>query len=92
MHTDKEIVIRRYFQELFNQGKVALVAELLDPDYVNHSTASPPQSRGPDGVVEVVRALRRAFPDLEYEILDLVEETDKVKPAANSGWPPGGRA
>jgi steroid delta-isomerase-like uncharacterized protein len=78
MHTEKQIVIRRYFEELFNQGKVELVAELLAPDYVNHSTASPEQSRGPDGVVEVVLALRRAFPDLKYEILDLVEGDSAV--------------
>jgi steroid delta-isomerase-like uncharacterized protein len=73
MHTTKRAVIQRYFEELFNQGKVELAGQLLAPDYVNHSTASPEQSRGPDGVVEVVRALRRAFPDLKYEILDLVE-------------------
>ncbi len=78
MQTEKEIVIRRYFEELFNQGKVELTAELLAPDYVNHSTASPAQSRGPDGVVDVVLALRRAFPDLEYEILDLVEGDSAV--------------
>jgi steroid delta-isomerase-like uncharacterized protein len=78
MHTEKEIVIRRYFEELFNRGKVELVAELLAPDYVNQSTASPAQSRGPDGVVDVVLALRRAFPDLEYQILDLVEGDSAV--------------
>lgn len=73
MHSQKKALIRRYFEELFNQGKVELVNELLAPDYVNHSTASPEQSRGRDGVKDVVLALRTAFPDLSYEILDLVE-------------------
>ena len=37
MPMSKETVIRRYFEELFNEGRVALIDELLHPDYVNHS-------------------------------------------------------
>jgi predicted ester cyclase len=73
----KEIVIERYFGELFNQGRVELVAELLDPAYVNRS-ASPGLPPGREGVVVVVEALRRAFPDLHYTIEDLVVGPDAV--------------
>jgi steroid delta-isomerase-like uncharacterized protein len=48
------------------------VRELLGEGYVNHSTGSAGQDRGREGVIEVVRALRGAFPDLRYEIEDLV--------------------
>lgn len=101
MQNPKRAVIQRYFEELFNQGKVEIVGELLAPDYVNHSTASPEQSRGPDGVVEVVLALRRAFPDLKYEILDLIEGDSAVAVRARVtgthlgdffGAPPTGRS
>jgi steroid delta-isomerase-like uncharacterized protein len=75
---EKRIVIERYFSQLFNQGKVALVTELLHPDYVNGSPGSPDLPRGREGVAIVVKALRTAFPDLRYEIEDMVIGTDAV--------------
>jgi steroid delta-isomerase-like uncharacterized protein len=76
--SDKRVIIQRYFEELFNQGKSELVHELLAPGYVNHSTASPDQPRDRQGVAAVVLALRRAFPDLRYRIEDLIESEDAV--------------
>jgi steroid delta-isomerase-like uncharacterized protein len=67
-----ETVIRRYYDELFNRGRVELVTELLAEDYVNCSPGSPTMSRGRDGVAEVVLTLRQAFPDLRYRIEDLL--------------------
>jgi steroid delta-isomerase-like uncharacterized protein len=74
----KELVIRRYFSELFNQGRVELVPELLHPDYVNHSPGPADLPHGRDGVGVVVQALRRGFPDLHYRIDDLVVGRDSV--------------
>ena len=71
-------VIERYFGELFNQGRVELVDELLHPDYVNHSPGSADLPRGRDGVRIVVEALRRGFPDLSFAIEDLVVGEDAV--------------
>jgi steroid delta-isomerase-like uncharacterized protein len=78
MSDAKVFVIRRYFAELFNQGKVELVDELLHPEYVNHSPGSPHLPGGRAGVAVVVRALRAAMPDLDYEIDDLVVGQDSV--------------
>ncbi|WP_053236941.1 ester cyclase [Sandaracinus amylolyticus] len=74
----KTDVIRRYYDELFNAGRTELVHELLAEDYVNHSTGSPDQPRDREGVAQVVRALRVAFPDLRYTIDDLVASDDAV--------------
>ena len=74
----KRVVIERYFHQLFNQGKVELVPELLHPDYVNGSPGSPDLPRGREGVAIVVKALRTAFPDLEYQIEDMVIGADAV--------------
>ncbi len=76
MNSRIETVIRRYFDELFNQGRVALVDELLHEDYVNHSPGSPDLPRGREGVAIVVGALREAFPDLHYTIEDLAVGDD----------------
>ncbi len=74
----KRVAIERYFNELFNQGRVELVPELLHPEYVNASPGSPDLPRGRDGVVIVVQAMRRAFPDLHYTIEEVVVGDDSV--------------
>jgi len=71
-------VIRRYYSELFNQGRVELVDELLAPDYVNHSPGSPGQDRGREGVKAVVKWLRSEFEGLHYTIEDMVEGSDAI--------------
>jgi steroid delta-isomerase-like uncharacterized protein len=71
-------VIEDYFHELFNQGRLELVDELLHEAYVNFSPGSPDLPRGRDGVRVVVSALRSAFPDLTYTIEDMVLDTSAV--------------
>jgi steroid delta-isomerase-like uncharacterized protein len=78
MAPTKADVIRRYFLELFNQGRLELLPELLHEKYVNHSPGSPDLPTGREGVGLVVQALRRAFPDLNYHIDELVEGSDSV--------------
>ncbi len=93
-------VIERYFEELFNQGRIELVDELLHPDYVNHA-GSPSLPPGREGVKTVVALLRTAFPDLRYTIEDLVIGTDAVAARTTMrgthlgdyfGTPPTGRS
>jgi steroid delta-isomerase-like uncharacterized protein len=78
MNEPKVDVIRRYFEELFNQGRVELVPELLHAEYVNHSPGSPDLPLGRDGVTIVVKALREGMPDLRYTIEDMVVGSDAV--------------
>lgn len=78
MQDPKAIVMDRYFNELFNRGRVELVDELLHPEYVNHSPGSADLPHGREGVKIVVLALRRAFPDLKYTIDDMVVGPDAV--------------
>lgn len=101
MRDPMEIVIERYFHELFNEGRTEVVDELLHPDYVNHSPGSPDLPRGRDGVRIVVEAMRGAFPDLRYTIEDMVVGPGAVAVRATVrgthrgdffGLPPTGRA
>ncbi|MFO0745191.1 MAG: ester cyclase [Myxococcota bacterium] len=73
-----ETIIRRYFEEVWNQGRVEVLDELLTADYQNHSPATPDPAPGPPGLVPIVQAMRAAFPDLRYELLDLVVGADAV--------------
>lgn len=78
MEDRKIAVIRHYFAELFNQGRLELIPELLHPQYVNHSPGSPDLPCGRDGVGLVVQALRRGMPDLRYDIDEMVVGEDAV--------------
>ncbi len=69
---------RRYFEEVWNQGKVAALDELLDPAYINHTPSTPNPLPGPAGLKPIVEGMRRAFPDLHYQIEDIVATDDAV--------------
>jgi steroid delta-isomerase-like uncharacterized protein len=73
----KRTVIERYFGELWGQGRLDLVDELLHPDYVNGSP-SPGLPVGREGLRIIVPAMRAAFPDLRYAIEELVIGDDAV--------------
>jgi steroid delta-isomerase-like uncharacterized protein len=65
-------LVQRYFEEAWNQGRLSLLDTLLDKHYINHTPSTPNPPPGPDGLKPIVAAIRRAFPDLHYDIQDLV--------------------
>jgi steroid delta-isomerase-like uncharacterized protein len=69
---------RRTFEEVFNQGDLSIVDELVAPDFLNHEVPPGMNNRGPDSTRQVVRMLRAAFPDLHFTVEDLVAEGDTV--------------
>jgi steroid delta-isomerase-like uncharacterized protein len=69
---------RRYFEEVWNQGRLDVLDELLAPDYVNHTPSTPNPPPGPAGLKPIVQAIREAFPDLHYRIEDAVATDDAV--------------
>jgi steroid delta-isomerase-like uncharacterized protein len=75
---DGHTLARRYFEEVWNQGKVEVLDELLSPDYVNHTPSAGNPPAGPDGLKPIVLAIRRAFPDLHYTIEDVIVAADVV--------------
>jgi steroid delta-isomerase-like uncharacterized protein len=68
----------RWFWEVWEQGNIDLLDELLAPDYINHTLASPDLPPGPEGVKEVVSMFHSAIPDLRVVIEDMIAEGDKV--------------
>lgn len=71
-------VMVRYYEEIWNQGRLEVCDELIAPDYVNHSAPLPGLPPGPEGLKSIVAAVRRAFPDLHYTIEDIVLGGDKA--------------
>ena len=71
-------VIVRYYDEIWNQGRLDVCDELIASDYVNHSAPLPALPPGPEGLKQTVAAVRRAFPDVHYTIEDMVLGEDKA--------------
>lgn len=69
---------RRYFEEVWNRGNVDALGELLAPNYVNHTPSTPNPPAGPQGLKPIVHAMRQAFPDLHYEIQDVIATPHSV--------------
>lgn len=74
VNANKELV-RRLFEEVFNDGQVQAISSLVRDDYVQHN---PMVGAGADGLEAFVTELRRVFPDLHFTIEDLVAERDRV--------------
>jgi predicted ester cyclase len=68
---------RRYFEEVINQGNLAVADQIFAADYIDHS-ARPGSPTGPVAVKPVVAAFRAAFHELDETIEDMVAEGDKV--------------
>jgi steroid delta-isomerase-like uncharacterized protein len=73
-----EALVRRYFAEGWNEGRVEVLDELLAPDYVNNTPRTADQPTDRDGLKGLIGKLRGAFEDLEYEVVDIVSQADKV--------------
>lgn len=71
-------IVTRYFQEVWNQGRVDVLDELIAPDYVNHNPGTPNPVPGPAGLKSIVAALREGMPDVRFEIQDMVVTPNKV--------------
>lgn len=54
---------RRITEELFNQGDLAVIDELVDPAYVQYLAVAD-RTTGSAELAEFVTGIRRAFPDL----------------------------
>jgi steroid delta-isomerase-like uncharacterized protein len=69
-------IVRRFIDEVFNEGKLAAIAEVVDRGYIMHGTT--PEVRGQQGMQEFVTTYRTALPDYHCTIEDQVAEGDKV--------------
>jgi steroid delta-isomerase-like uncharacterized protein len=73
---DNKAIVRRFIEQAFNAGNLAVVDELVAGDYVNHLASN--EVRGPEGMKQFVTTYRTAFPDYACTIDDQIAEGDKV--------------
>ncbi len=74
-------IVTRYFEEVWNQGKLDVLDELLSPEYMNHNPGFEKPKPEPDGLKPIVSEIRKGFPDLKYIIEKMLVTDDYVAAA-----------
>jgi predicted ester cyclase len=62
---ENKVIVRRLWEEVWNQNVLAVCDEIFDGEYARHERSFVP-------------ILRTAFPDLHFDIEDMIAEGDKV--------------
>ena len=79
MSTEEEnkALVRRFVEEVWGKGDLALEQQVLAPDFVDHNSWYPTDS-GPTGHRLAVEMYRRAIPDLSVKVDLLLADGDFV--------------
>jgi steroid delta-isomerase-like uncharacterized protein len=70
-------IVRRFAEEVITQGDIDSAARFAWEDVVEQ-VPLPGQGPGLDGLKDILRAMRSAFPDLDFSIKEQIAEQDKV--------------
>ena len=72
-------LMRRWFQQVWNEGRIQTVYDLLASDGVARGQrGAETEIRGPEQFAQFVREIRGAFPDIKVQIEDIFGAGDKV--------------
>jgi len=67
---------RRILEEVYNKRNLAVVDELIAPNYVINGPMG--ETKGPENYKQGATAFLTAFPDLHVTVDDMIAEGDKV--------------
>ena len=73
-------LFRRYFEEIANTGDFDRVDEIFATDYLHHDPANPDPRGvvGPQGVKDHLVSLSAGFPDVRFDIDEMVAEGEEI--------------
>src|SRR5579885_1278113 len=77
-----KLLVRRFVEQMWNEGRLDVADEVLAEDYVEHPSSpadsEPPGPTGPGGMKRFVGMFRNAFPDMTLTIEHMLAEGDRV--------------
>jgi steroid delta-isomerase-like uncharacterized protein len=71
-------IIRCFISELVNKGNINFTDRFISPWFVGHDQGLLTDAVGPEGFILALQALNHAFPDISFQIDDLIAENDRV--------------
>ena len=79
MSEANKLLVRRWFEQVWNQKSEAAIDEMFDPKGKSHGFPDPDSVLlGPEAFKAVHRTFCGAFPDLHVDIEDVITEGDRV--------------
>jgi steroid delta-isomerase-like uncharacterized protein len=78
MTQENSLLIRRWFEEVWNRGRMEAIEEMASPDVIGHGQAQHATDIGLKQFRVFAADLRGAFPDMKVTIDDVIEQGDKV--------------
>jgi steroid delta-isomerase-like uncharacterized protein len=75
---ENKAIVRRLNDEVWTDGRLEVIDELIADDFVTTVVGAPEQIRGPQGFREFVVMYRKAFPDLRITVDEQIAEGDIV--------------
>jgi steroid delta-isomerase-like uncharacterized protein len=87
MHPEEEVasmssinkaVIRRLYDEVWNERKVEVIKEIISPSHALHGPTFSGSSIGPEAYKRQVLLFLTGYPDMHWTIEDTIAENDKV--------------
>jgi steroid delta-isomerase-like uncharacterized protein len=76
MSMENEGIVRRLYEEVWNNRRFELLDELMSPSYVLQGPSGP--AIGPEAYKGQVLKLWKSFPDMRMTIEDIVGESEKI--------------
>ena len=69
---------RRWSEELWSRGDLAVADEIIAPEYERHDPGDPFPAHGPEDVKRIVTMLRTMLPDFRIEVEAMLADGDFV--------------
>ena len=65
-------LVKRFFDEIVNGRKLAVIDEIIHPEYINHGFPFP--AKGPDAMRAITEMIVGAFPDMKITVQKVIED------------------
>ena len=78
MSAENKAVARRYFEEVWNQQKPAVLDQTIIKGAIDHDPANPSLPVGPEGQKQLFTKYTAAFPDSRFTFEAIISEGDLV--------------
>ena len=74
---ENKALVSRFNEEVFGKRNLAAIDEFITPDQIDHSLPSSlPNTR--EGTRQAIAMTLKAFPDLNFQVEDMIADGDKV--------------
>lgn len=75
---ENKVIVRRFYEEVINQGNVDAIDELMDTDHQDHGEVLFGSVHGREAIKQGIIAFTTVVPDYHVTIEDMVAEGDMV--------------